>query len=173
MTVILLSEKIICKNLKTFGFKTHDPEIITHFNKFLQNFVENTLKKSIKKHSGGKIVLPLEYFGVETNHYVSEPVNEQSTAATQDFIRPPVEFIGGANKFSITTKAVESAIDEFTSKYHKEVTNKSKTAKAIKKNFESIISCLLIKINKKYKKDHLCVTSLKEISSMKKYAILH
>jgi hypothetical protein len=173
MTVIYLSEKIICKNLKAFGFDTYDADTITHFNKFLEKFVENTLAKSIKKYTGGKIVLPMEYFGVETNHYVDDP-SFQSTLPNQDFIRPPIELSGGATaKFTITLKAVESAIEEFTSKYHKEISNKTKVAKTLKNKFECVISTILSKIYKKYKKNHLCVNNLKSITDMKKHSILH
>jgi hypothetical protein len=179
MTVVYLTEKLLKKNFKAFGFKSYEAESISHFNKIFQNFVENQLKKGISKHHGGRIVLPMEYFGVETNHFVAHP-EFTSMAVTDTHIRPPMEMqvldsqAGGARKFSVSLKAVESAIEEISAKHTKEVYRKQRTAKAIQQRFEKIAAEILHKVSKKSEnKEHLQANHLQTITNMKKYSYLH
>jgi hypothetical protein len=170
MTVVYLTEKLLKKNFKSFGFKSYDDGIIAYFNTIFQNFVENQLKKGMK---GGRIVLPLEYFGVETNHFIAHPEFD-SMAVTDSHIRPPMEMsIGGGLKFSVSLKAVESAIEEIASKHNKETYRKQKTAKAIQKKFEKIATEILLKVSKRASGETLILSELQKITEMRKYSALH
>lgn len=182
MTVVYLTENALKKSFKAFGFKSYDSETISLFNKVLHNFVENQLKKGINNHHGGRIVLPLEYFGVDTNHYVAHP-EYTSMGVTENFIRPPMEMqnaswndvqTGGTARFAVPLKAVESAIEEVSTKHSKEVYRKMKTAKAIQNKFEKIATEIMGKVKKTSEsQEHLSIQNLHKITGMKKYKSLH
>ena len=105
----------------------------------IYNFIEFHLKKFMKKSKGGKIVMPLEYFGVETNHFVQQP-QFQSSNANISFIRPPMNMLdismtGGNKKVNFSSKIFLSAIDEISNKLNTPVEKKLEMSKKLKEKF--------------------------------------
>lgn len=176
--IVFLTESSIKKNAHTFGFKSYDKEVINFFNQALYNMVEKTLKKG--QIEGGRIVLPMEYFGVDTAHYVENP-SFTNMAVSENFIRPPMQMTtqgmeggGIVKRFQVPLKAIQTAIEEVSSKLNKKVAKKDKTSKALKNKFEKIATEILSKVVKISKKDsHLHHNHVAEVSNMKKYNIIH
>lgn len=175
--LIALQEKTIEKMLKAHGFKSWDSSVVQHINEAFYNFVYNELQRHGMKHnkqSGGKIVMPLEYFGVESNNFVdsSEGV---SVAPTVDYVRPPIAstFQSAGAGFSFTKASVAMVVEDVANKYNKSVENKSKVVAVVKSKAEKTFSQILTSVMKKNKKDHLSVSDLKSVLDMKKYKAMH
>jgi len=97
--MIILDQEKVTKQFKKFGFKSVNVNVVNELNIVILKFVEKNLKK--KAHSGGRIVLPLEYFGVDSHHYHDSQGQFTNMAVTDNFIRPPMsahEGGGGAKK---------------------------------------------------------------------------
>lgn len=131
--MIFITEKKIIQNLKKYGFKTVKGDFTELINNIVYNFVYNVTKKAAKKVKnkkdtltlshfkqlqGGRVSLPGEYFGVASNHYVSQS-NATDMSVTQDDIRPemmtyrPGMITGGAeNFFVISLNNVKSVLSE-------------------------------------------------------------
>ena len=165
--------------MSPYNIKSWDNEVITVLNNALFKFVSSELKKGAKKQNGGRIVMPLEYFGVDSKNFVATS-NGASVQATADYIRPPMEMNilgaaqqGGAKKtVNVPLNVIQTTIEEVSAKVNKQVENKGKVAKQLKARFESTISGVLERASKKAEKNHLSSESLKEVLAMKKYSKL-
>ena len=117
-TLIVLPESCIARNLKKFGFKTFDTQIVSHVNAIILNLVVKTLKVNLKAQKGGRIVLPMEYFGVSTNEYSNAQGPYTDMSISSSYIRPPMNASfgqsGGAKSgtFSVTLKDMSTFLTE-------------------------------------------------------------
>lgn len=110
--MIFLTEKSIRQNIKKFGFKETNSQVIELLNKSLINFTNQSIKKALKQHkkqnggSGatGHTVLPSEYFGINSGNYQSK-LSGTNMNVTNSLIRPAIlthdlsgSITGGKNK---------------------------------------------------------------------------
>lgn len=168
--IVYVTENKIKYGLKQFGFKTFDPEVIELLNKAFKNYIKNTVAKSGGKGSqaGGRVIMPMEYYGVQTSEYVENPAHSD-TSVSDTWVRPPLEMnlIGGAAKFALSLKSVESALEEY------DMYKKNKVAKHLQSKIEGIFSEVIKKSSKTSQdKTHLYARNLEEILDMKKYKML-
>lgn len=187
--IVYITQNKIKNGLKPFGFKTFCPEVIQLLNKAFENYIKNTVAKHAKhtKHtkstkstksggdevqSGGRIVMPMEYYGVQTSEYIEAPTHSD-TSVSDTWVRPPLEMnlvgmAGGAAKFAVSLKSVESALEEH------DIYKKNKVAKHLQSKIETMFSEIINKVSKKSQdKSCLLAKDLKAILDMKKYKILH
>lgn len=125
-------------------------------------------KNSKATMSGGRILMPLEYFGVETKHYVDNAVYP-SVAETADMIRPAVpqtfpglDMVGGAKaSFSLPSSQLKSAMG-------------MSNVKAAKKTFDAMFTKVLLKATspKSHKKE-LLTSHVTKVLAQKQFAMLH
>ena len=180
--IVYITQNKIKNGLKPFGFKTFDPEVIELLNKAFQNYIKNTVAKHAKHtkgtksggdevQSGGRIVMPMEYYGVQTSEYVENPTHSD-TSVSDTWVRPPLEMnlvgmAGGAAKFAVILKSVESALEEH------DIYKKNKVAKHLQSKIEAVFSEIINKASKTSQdKTHLYARDLEAILDMKKYKIL-
>lgn len=177
--IVYITQNKIKNGLKPFGFKTFDPEVIELLNKAFENYIKNTIAKHTKHtksggdevQSGGRVIMPMEYYGVQTSEYVEAPTHSDMSVS-DTWVRPPLEMnlvgmAGGAAKFLLSLKSVESALEEH------DIYKKNKVAKHLQSKIETMFSEIINKVSKKSQdKSCLLAKDLKAILDMKKYKIL-
>lgn len=200
--MIFLTENNIRINAKKFGFKKFDITVLESLNKYLANYTKNMVKKALKKYkkenkqikqikqSGGRIVLPSEYFGIDSGSYFENSYGTDMTS-THAMIRPAQytsdltgAITGGSasatksnksknsNKFIISTSVFKNALSEAKISLEKEIVMDTKTIIDIKQRFENMISEIFIKLEKKTSDHYLKLNNLEEIITQTKYKIL-
>lgn len=197
--IVYITQNKIKNSLKPFGFKTFSSEVIELLNKAFQNYIKNIIDKHAKhdkhdkhdKHaggnaseatqSGGRVIMPMEYYGVQTSAYTENPVHSDMSVS-DTWVRPPLEMniaegagmTGGAAKFVLSLKSVESALEELSKKNNLDIYKKNKVVKHLQSKIETLFGEIIKKASKKsQEKSHLHAEDLKNIIDMKKYKILH
>jgi len=191
--MIFLTEKSVRQNMKRFGYKSYDAEVVQVINTYLEKFVHSKLEKTLKKnknissieashvHKGGRIVLPSEYFGVPSGSYFDKLTdNGANMSVTEALIRPTIPtrdlsgaITGGATKFSLSKKAFSQAVEEAKLSMHKDVKVKKEASSVMQNQFEELMTALLHKTQKSTKSEHLSAHTVKNVASQKKYNGLH
>lgn len=171
--LVALQQKTISKMMAKYNIKSWDNEIVSVLNNALYKFVQKELSKGEKKQNGGRIVMPLEYYGVDSKNFVETSAG-QSVEPTVDYIRPPLEvqMVGGTQKLQVTMSAIQTVMEEISSKQNKTIEKKTQVAKALKSKFEEVMESVLSKASKKAKEGHMSGSELKEVLQMKKYSKL-
>jgi hypothetical protein len=180
--IVYITQNKIKNSLKPFGFKTFDPEVIELLNKAFQNYIKNTVTKHTKHTKstkstgtmqGGRVIMPMEYYGVQTSAYVENPAHSDMSVS-DTWVRPPLEMnmvgmVGGAAKFALSLKSVESMLEELNLDIYK----KNKVAKHLQSKLEGMFSEIIKKTSKASQdKTHLYARDLEAILDMKKYKML-
>ncbi len=193
--MIFLTDKSMRLNIKKFGYKSYDSEVLALVNQFLQNYAKNTLSKAFKKNkninsleashviqAGGRIVLPSEYFGVSSGSYFQDlKTNGTDMRVTDTMIRPVVATYdlsgaikgGSAQKnFTLSKKIVQNAINEAKVSLQKDVKVRSDATLAMQQAFQKIMSDILSKSCERCENKHLSIDVVKQISGQRKYKII-
>ena len=190
--IIFITDKQVRKNFRKFGCKNIDSTVVELINKTLYNFVSKKLKKVLAKNkslsrfdaihfqSGGRVVLPSEYFGVPSNHYVSSPANNGVDMSVKDtWIRPPMDLMrpleGGKEQcvFQVPLGAIKSVATEVFK--GKDISLSLSAYKELQSQYEKLITDVVGKVAKavsKSKTDTIKKSDITTILSMKKFAIL-
>ena len=146
----MLSDKYLRFNLKKFGFQTYDTEVKELFETFLVNFLKNKAGK--KAPSGGRTVLPSEYFGKESPSYFESLANNGTDmSVTNSMIRPSIQAhdltgaITGGNSqcFSVSLRSLSLALKEAKVKVPKA------ESLQLKEEFEKLVGNMLRQMSKK------------------------
>lgn len=186
--MIFLSENSIRINAKKFGFKNVDIAVLESINNYLMNYTKNILKKALKKNkhnniqihqNGGRIVLPSEYFGIESGSYFENISHNNGTnmTVTNTMIRPMQHtvdltgaIIGGSNKiFTISKNALKNALNEANVILEKNIKIDNDTYVHIKYKFEKIMTEIFRKASKKTTDNNLELSNLENIVNQSKY----
>lgn len=204
--MIFITEKQIKLNLKKYGFKTVKGDFTEVINNIVYNFVYNVTSKTAKKlklnknnnnkltltlshfkQLGGRVSLPSEYFGVPSNHYVSES-KATDMSVTSSYIRPEMltyrpGIVGGAEEksFVISLKNVKAILSEVLVKLdltdnvkkqdHTKISAafKAKLEDHLHKMFTSYVKKSSVKKQEKQEADSKDFES--KVLSIKKYAL--
>ena len=134
----MLKDSQIKNNLKKWGFNTYNNNINEALNKALVKFISN-------KQSGGRVVMPSEYFGVNSGRYSTNVDFGSSLSVTNSHIREPLDafdpsggIVGGAaQKFSITHKSISDLLAT------QNVKLPASAVKNLKNDFENKVSQVL------------------------------
>jgi hypothetical protein len=122
----MLKDSQIKSNLKKWGFTTYNNNINEALNKALVKYISN--------QSGGRVVMPSEYFGVNSGRYSVDADLGSSLEVTNSHIRQPLDAFdptggivgGGAQKFTITQKSITDLLAEKNMKWSSSMIKKEK-----------------------------------------------
>lgn len=163
----MLGKTMIKRNLKKWGYESHDEEIDNFLNHTLDSFVQRQIR-NIQR--GGKIVLPSEYFGVESGRYAVDAPSGSSLAVTDAYIREPLAtsdptgaIVGGGKKFEVSKRAVDEAVGGSASRAERA---------AIKAKYEKTMTELMNSVSRKVKSEYLSKSAFEKVLKMAKYASL-
>lgn len=143
----MLSKQTIKRNLKKWGYTDYDEEI--------DDFLNNAAKKF---QEGGRVLMPSEYFGINSGRYSSEST-ASSLAVTNAFIRTPLNandptgaIKGGARRFEIPACSIKN--------------------KVLKQQFENKMTEFMNSVARKQKGDRLSSETVQNALNMRKYSDL-
>lgn len=197
--MIYLTEKAIQSNIKKFGFKSCESAVVDKVNEYVDNFAHNTVAKVTKKYrsievvedkhvqvvqSGGRVVLPSEYFGINSGKYSSSVPSFTSSEISNAFLRAPVLTQdlqglitgGSATKklFALPKKAVKNAIQEAQVRLqHQQLKFRASAVEGVADVLSRQMTDILIKAQKSKKGDtHLTVEDIEKATGAKKYQSL-
>ena len=180
----MLNEKTLKSNFRKWKIQSFDSGITRHVNSALERFTENYAKQSSRRsggQSGGRIVLPSEYFGVDSGRYEASASDGSNLNTTDSWIRSPLSAsdptgaitggaTGGAQKrFACTTKAVKEVAEKISNFEFKQ-----QHIKQVKSQFEARMTKFMNSVDRKNKngETHLSVGSFKEVADQKQYSDL-
>lgn len=163
----MLAKSMIKRNFKKWGYDSYDEEIDNFLNHTLDAFVQRQVK-NIQR--GGKIVLPSEYFGVESGRYSVDAPAGSSLAVTDQFIREPLAtadptgaIVGGGKRFEVSKRAVDEAVGGNASRAERI---------AIKAKYEKTMTELMNSLARKVRSDHVSKSAFQNVLKMTKYSSL-
>jgi hypothetical protein len=186
--IIFVTDKQVRKNFRSFGYKDVDITIVDVINKAVYNYIKNTLHKSMKKYKsvntldgshimkGGRVLMPAEYFGVQTNHYVTVGDNNNGTdmAVKEAWIRPEfkvTQMEGAGSVFTLPLQVSKNICSEVLNTTNKSVTIKPSAVKEVHNGLLQIMTDLMKSIKKKVKNDTVTKKDVIDVLSMKKYKV--
>lgn len=124
--------------------------------KYTDSHVKSVLSKtsSSSSQSGGRVSLPIDYFGVPGSTPMTKDLSSPFLVSNQDYLRPELDqtfepiLTGGGSKFSVS----KTAFKEATQKHKLQLTKKG--LDALKQAYEHKFSKVLEKVSKKYKSEN-------------------
>jgi hypothetical protein len=165
--MIFITEKTVRANLNKFGIKTTGAQAITditrYLNKCLVAFTKTKVATAMKKASkspqsmsGGRIVLPGEYFGAASTRYFPTVTSTDMTV-TAEIIRPaiPTHDIsgaiqgGGAPAFIVPASCIKTAFIEAMLDVRKTTKIDADALKMLKNHFEALMTDFFKKVSKR------------------------
>ena len=173
--MIFIAERSINSSLKNMGFASYDAGVGAEMNRSLQAFVKNQSQKLSKQlqRGGAETTLPLEYFGVKTNHYFEDAPRGVDMTVSDSTIRPAFSIVdpnntikdgGAAASFSIPAVSIKRATANMGVS--------PKMQQIMKSKFENTMQQVLRKAGKKSNNKHLYLQDLKDILSQRQYQTL-
>lgn len=184
--IIFISDRQVRKNFKKAGYTKLSSEIVELINKAAVNFTKATIAKAIKKNKGvktleavqfgGRVLMPSEYFGVASNHYVESPSQGTDMAVKESWIRPAftAELAGGKGGdlvFACSLQVIKNICAEYINTSKDAITIKASGYKAIHTEFVKKMSELIASLQKKVKGEELKKADLVAVLGMKKFAV--
>jgi hypothetical protein len=201
--IFIITANHVKRNISKFGFTSYDQSVVEVFNKALQTFIEKKVHAAVKKakgelrieahHVGGRVTMPSEYYGVESNHYVNVLNNNGVDMTVNNmWIRPPMDLMaptvaspnaatsGGAQQkqhdqqcFSFALSAFKNACTEAVQKVSRDSTLSLQAQKELHAKFTQLLGSVLKSVARKSKKPHLSTRDVQEVLSMQKYKAFH
>jgi hypothetical protein len=174
-----ISQKQVAQNLKKYNLQSFDKDIHEKINRLHHKVIEQEFKqhqKQQKQQQGGRVAMPIEYFGSTTNHYTTSTPQFTDITPTQTFLRPAIALndltgvlgtekgmssgMVGGNKqqFQVSQKCHEQSAREFLKEHHdstKFKVSKKQFMNDSKQKFENVIDKVLSKAAKTSKQGHL------------------
>lgn len=191
--MVFVTERQVKKNFRKAGFKGVDSGVVELVNKAAFNYVRNTLEKALKRHSragaieathlsqaqkqkGGRVLMPAEYFGVATNHYVEPGAKTFGTdmSVTSDLIRPPFTAVlnGGKGQatFDVPLSSVKNVVAEVLSREKSEVAVRQSAYKELQGSLSEEMAKVVKTLQRRLQKQgEVSKKDLQDVLSMKKY----
>lgn len=188
--IIFISDKQIQRNFKKAGYNNIGSGVTELVNKAAYNYVRKEINRVIKnnkniqaleahhfeKQNGGRVLMPSEYYGVASNHYVEitgKTDNGTDMAVKESWIRPSfkAELNGGeAPKFTLSRQSVKNIASEVINTNMKSaIIIKQDALKTIHSNLVSKLSELTKTLERKVKSESLQKQDLSSVLSMTKY----
>lgn len=164
--MIFITEKTVRANLNKFGIKTTGAQAVTEITRYLNACLESftktkvatAMKKTSKSMSGGRIVLPGEYFGAESTRYFPT-VTSTDMSVTAEVIRPAIlthdisGVIQGGGvaipKFIVPFSCMKTAFIEAMLDVRKNTKIDADALKMLKSHFEALMTDLFKKVSKR------------------------
>jgi len=176
------------KNITKFGLHSFEESVIDLLNKSAKAYVENKLQRAAKvakgtvidhqhvAQSGGRVLMPSEYFGVPSNHYV-ETLSSNGVDMTVNnmWIRPPMDLMGpivsggGTKDFALPFTVFKSMLSSVSS----DIKLTSAAQKTLHADLSKKLAGVLQAAARKCQNGTLSKSALVETLSMRKYAAFH
>ena len=141
-------------------------------SKYNHEHVEQVLNMR-KSQSGGRVALPIDYFGGKHTAEMTTDMASPSLNPTAEWARPELQatfrplFVGGASQFTVSSSAFKKITEEVG------IQLTSKGLAAAKQAFEQKFSQVLASVSKKYKKEPVLKnTMLSSVLAQKKFKML-
>jgi len=173
--MIFLPEKSIRQNIRKFGFQSCEQEVTDQLNNFLQNFVQNDLRKVQK---GGRIVLPSEYFGTASGSY-ADSVKFTDASVTDTLVRPAVltqdltgAIKGGAqqSRFNLSKSAFQKALCQVKEDLQLQEKIPKRLAEKVRSQAEEQFTKLFAKVQKQNRNaDQLTKAMVQKVADQQNY----
>jgi histone H3/H4 len=184
--IIFMTNKQVLKNFKKAGFSSVNEDVVELLNKVAFKFVKNLIEKSHSKHkdaqvldashlpqSGGRVLMPAEYFGVRTNRYVADAPMGTDMAVTADKIRPSftAELNGGSDlTFTVSLQTIKNICAEVLS------SKNLKLSQSAYKHIHSVFTTKMTEVLKSAKRavkgDTVTKKDINAVLGMKKFKSL-
>jgi hypothetical protein len=176
---LIISKRHINGQLKKFGFREAEEGVYDIINKYHLGLVKNVASKK-QSLQGGRVAMPLEYFGGETSSYTSSP-NFTDISSTNSWVRPtlplndPSGFLGtqkaldpfvggGAPCFQVPKSSCKEALSHLDIEHSKNLVEKTKL------KFETLMTKVLNKVSKSSKSSSVLKQSeLKSVLNQQSY----
>lgn len=186
-----ITQKQFTKSVKSCGFETFENSLIQDVNRLHQKFLFEELKKQQKRNHqrGGRVSMPIQYFGVETNTYSSDIPKYTDVSPNDVFLRPQMNvndpsgvlttdkafstLVGGRNtkSFTVTQKGHHDALKHVLQENpHLQCANKRLFVQESKQKFENLMNDVLKKASKQDNSD-LRQKTFQEVLDLKKYKV--
>lgn len=194
----LIAEKNLKSSMKKMGFTTFDQRVHNLVESSLTRYSAVVLTKAtrVAKREGSTVVeaehvlqalsskvqrggaettLPMEYFGVRTNHYSENAPVGADMSVTATNIRPAfvvkdlqgVIKEGGGGRFSVPFTSVKEAVSKYQTTTSVQVRNQAQ--KLVQQKFEMEFNNVLSKARKLQKNEHLATSTLEKVLSQRQY----
>ena len=189
--IIFISDKQVQKNFRKAGFKVVGDGVTDLVNKAAFNYIQNEIAKAMKKNkvggalesshfakqSGGRVLMPSEYFGVPSNHYVEitdKAQNGTDMAVKDTWIRPSftAELNGGAPKFVVSLQSVKNIVAEIMNTKKIDVNIKTSAMRTLHGSLTTKLSDVTKSLENKVKSETLAKKDLVTVLSMTKFKSL-
>jgi len=131
--------------------------------KYTEVHVHSVLSaSSSKKQKGGRISLPIDYFGVPGSTKMTTELSDSVLVSNDQYLRPELEQTfepiltkeGGGHKFNVSKVSFKEALE----KQKLNVTQRG--LEALKHSYEKKFNKVLEKVSKKYKKEEVLHESM-------------
>lgn len=173
--VVFISDRQISSNLKKVGFIKVDPKVNELINEASFRLVRRTLEKAMKKAilKGGRVTMPLEYYGIRTDNFVADAKGTDMTA-TESRIRPHFDAImsGGAGDkplFVLSFATTQNMCKEVMTTSNVEVIVRQTAMKKIHIKLVALLSEFMATLKRRVKGDVLKPEDVKGLLVMKKF----
>jgi ABC-type oligopeptide transport system substrate-binding subunit len=187
-----ISQKQVAQNLKKYNLQSFDKDIHEKINRLHHNVIEQEFKQHQKqqKQQGGRIAMPIEYYGSTTDHYSTSTPQFTNITPTPTFLRPAIPLndltgvlgtekgmssgMVGGNKqqFQVSQKCHEQSAREFLKEHHdstKFKVSKKQFMEDSKQKFENVMNKVLSKAAKSSKQGHLSNEEFDKVLKQKQF----
>lgn len=176
---LIISKRHINGQLKKFGFREADDGVYDLINNYHLDLVKHITSKRPSQR-GGRVAMPLEYFGGETSSYTSSP-KFTDISSTNSWIRPSLSlndpsgflgtqkaldpFVGGAAPcFQVPKSSCKEALAHLDIEHSKHLVEESKL------KFEKLMTKVFNKVRKSSKlSSTLKESELKSVLNQQSY----
>ncbi len=154
---LIISKRHIKGQLKKFGYNDAEEGVHNLINDYHRSFVRHLLAKRNFRatyQKGGRVSMPLEYFGGNTSSYSSSPVYSD-ISSTDSLLRPSIVLNdpsgvlatpkameglvgGGTPCFQVTKAACKNAVEQF--EIEKQGVDKHRLVEDTKQKFEKLMT---------------------------------
>lgn len=185
----IITANHVKRNVRKFGMKTYDDEIVSLLNNAILTFIEKKVRQAMRKakgvshidivHFGGRVTMPVEYYGVETNHYVDVVDNNGVDMSVSNmWIRPPMDIMqvnqeAGAAipPFIIAFTVFKTACVEVVQNLSKDATLSFKVQQKLHNEFMKTMGSVFIAVARRCNDGHVSKDMLTKVLGMQKFSV--
>ena len=186
--IIFMTDNQVRRNFKKAGYTHVGDDVVELINKIALQFVKNIIEKSMKKNkgfkvldveqltqTGGRVLMPSEYYGVRTNRYIADAPMGTDMTVSSERIRPSftADLSGGAKdelSFNCSLQTIKNVGAEILSSKNIKLTQAA--YKQIHTLFNAKMTDFLKSVKRTVKGDTLTKKDLTVVLSLKKFSSL-
>jgi hypothetical protein len=180
---LIISKQHIKGQLKKFGYNDAEEGVHNLINNYHRSFVRHLLDKRRTYQKGGRVSMPLEYFGGNTSSYSSSPTYSD-ISPTNSLLRPSIVLndpsgvlatpkalqglVGGATPcFQVTKSACKNALEQLD--IDTQGIDKHRLVEDTKQKFEKLMTKALKNAKRSSKSSTLKESDLSAVLNLQSY----